>query len=183
MPALQPPPSAAPQAVTALDLLQATPSKSIVTFCQPLDSLLGGGIPCGEVTELCECCPETRNSCHTHEPARTTGGIPGVGKTQLCMQVAADAMVPTSMGGVGGGALYIDTEGSFMVPRQAAIAKALCSHLASMGSKVCSMGPFLRARHFTSAPCAHRSAEATAKQEHMPRACPTCRKCFQTFMS
>jgi RAD51-like protein 2 len=44
--------------------------------------LLGGGIPLGEVTELC--------------------GIPGVGKTQFGMQLALDVQIPESLGGVMG---------------------------------------------------------------------------------
>ena len=35
----------------------------IVTFCQDLDEMLGGGVPLGKITELC--------------------GAPGVGKTQI----------------------------------------------------------------------------------------------------
>ena len=40
---------------TALGMLQEKRLKrqSIVTFCEPLDSMLGSGIPVGEITEIC----------------------------------------------------------------------------------------------------------------------------------
>ena len=63
---------------TALDMLQQ-PNRSILTFCQPLDQVLGGGVPVGEITELC--------------------GSPGSGKTQLSMQLAVDACIPAVFGG------------------------------------------------------------------------------------
>ena len=36
-------------------------------------------------------------------------GVPGVGKTQLGMQLALDVQIPRAFGGVGGQAVYIDT--------------------------------------------------------------------------
>ncbi|GAB4844359.1 DNA repair protein rad51c [Ancistrocladus abbreviatus] len=59
----------------------------ITTSCTDLDSILGGGISCKEVTEL--------------------GGVPGI----------------VDYGGLGGKAVYIDTEGSFMVERVLQIAE------------------------------------------------------------
>ena len=38
---------------TALELLAAARSGCIVTLAQELDTLLGGGIPLGRLTELC----------------------------------------------------------------------------------------------------------------------------------
>jgi RAD51-like protein 2 len=87
------------QSVTALSLiskLKAT-QRTIVTFSRSVDKLLGGGVARGEVTEIC--------------------GLPGVGKTQLCMQLCVDARLPISFGGVAGEAVYIDTEGSFSPER------------------------------------------------------------------
>ncbi len=50
--------------LTALDMLRQEKARQpIVTFCQDLDEMLGGGIPLGKITELC--------------------GAPGVGKTQI----------------------------------------------------------------------------------------------------
>ena len=70
---------------------------SVATFSRDLDDLLGGGVPLGSVTEIC--------------------GPPGVGKTQMCMQVAASAHLPQVFGGAGGACLYVDTEGSFVPMR------------------------------------------------------------------
>ena len=50
--------------ISALDLLKAEQlQKYIVTFCAKFDSMLGGGVPLGRITEIC--------------------GVPGVGKTQF----------------------------------------------------------------------------------------------------
>ena len=69
--------------LTASDILNSQQGSSnacsIVTFCRSLDTLLGGGIPLQQVTEL--------------------AGMPGSGKTQLGMQVAVDAQIPLNMGG------------------------------------------------------------------------------------
>ncbi|KAA0171490.1 hypothetical protein FNF28_00702 [Cafeteria roenbergensis] len=84
--------------VSALSLLEVSKKQPcIVTFCRGIDTLLGGGMPTGEVTEVV--------------------GVPGVGKTQLCTQLAVDASLPKAFGGVDGQTLYIDTEGSFTPDR------------------------------------------------------------------
>lgn len=44
-------------------LLQEQSYGSIVTFCEQLDDMLGGGVPVGKITEFC--------------------GAPGIGKTQI----------------------------------------------------------------------------------------------------
>jgi RAD51-like protein 2 len=77
----------------------------ISTLCHSLDMLLGGGIASGSITEFC--------------------GAPGVGKTQLAMQIAADAVIPKELGGTAGEALFVDTEGSFTRERMAQIASAM----------------------------------------------------------
>ncbi|XP_045913075.1 DNA repair protein RAD51 homolog 3 [Micropterus dolomieu] len=95
--------------LTALELLQKEEeSRSIVTFSSQLDAALGGGLPVGKTTEIC--------------------GAPGVGKTQLCLQLAVDVQVPQCFGGVGGQAVYIDTEGSFVLQRVVDIASAAVQH-------------------------------------------------------
>ncbi|XP_061997956.1 DNA repair protein RAD51 homolog 3 isoform X2 [Rosa rugosa] len=76
----------------------------ITTSCADLDKILGGGINCKEVTEI--------------------GGVPGIGKTQLGIQLAVNVQIPVDCGGLGGKAVYIDTEGSFMVERTLQIAEA-----------------------------------------------------------
>jgi RAD51-like protein 2 len=83
---------------TAAEMLaEETQSTSISTLCRELDIALNGGVRRGDLTEVC--------------------GEPGVGKTQLAMQLSLDVQIPREMGGVGGEALYIDTEGSFSVVR------------------------------------------------------------------
>ncbi|CAL5331423.1 unnamed protein product [Camellia sinensis] len=79
-------------------------SRCITTSCADLDNILGGGINCKEVTEI--------------------GGVPGIGKTQLGIQLAVNVQIPVDCGGLGGKAIYIDTEGSFMVERALQIAEA-----------------------------------------------------------
>ncbi|XP_007190362.2 DNA repair protein RAD51 homolog 3 isoform X2 [Balaenoptera acutorostrata] len=95
---------------TALELLEQEHTQSfIITFCSALDNILGGGIPLTKTTEIC--------------------GAPGVGKTQLCMQLAVDVQIPECFGGVEGEAVFIDTEGSFMVDRVVDLANACIQHL------------------------------------------------------
>uniref|UniRef100_F6XLK2 DNA repair protein RAD51 homolog 3 n=2 Tax=Ornithorhynchus anatinus TaxID=9258 RepID=F6XLK2_ORNAN len=95
---------------TALELLEQEHTQGfIITFCSALDNILGGGIPLTKTTEIC--------------------GGPGVGKTQLCIQLAVDVQIPECFGGVAGEAVFIDTEGSFLVDRVEAIATACIQHL------------------------------------------------------
>ena len=89
---------------------------AVVTFCKDLDDMLGGGIAIGEVTELCGC--------------------PGIGKTQICIQLCASVQIPRVFGGVDGSALYIDTEGSFMAERVHEVAEATVRHL-NLVSRTC----------------------------------------------
>jgi len=83
--------------------------KHIVTFCRPIDDLIGGGIALGEVTEI--------------------AGMPGTGKTQLATQLSVLARLPHIYGGVEGKTLYVDAEGSFLAERAHSMAKALCHHV------------------------------------------------------
>ncbi|NXM10314.1 RA51C protein, partial [Ploceus nigricollis] len=94
---------------TALELLEEEQTQGfIITFCSALDNILGGGVQLTKITEIC--------------------GAPGVGKTQLCMQLAVDVQIPECFGGVAGEAVFIDTEGSFMVDRVVDIAAACVQH-------------------------------------------------------
>ncbi|XP_018102394.1 DNA repair protein RAD51 homolog 3 isoform X2 [Xenopus laevis] len=94
---------------TALDLLVQEQSQGfIITFCSALDEILGGGVPVAKVTEIC--------------------GAPGVGKTQLCMQLAVDVQIPECFGGVAGETVFIDTECSFQLERLMDIANACLLH-------------------------------------------------------
>lgn len=97
-------------AKTAWDLLcEEKTMKRIITFSEDLDVILGGGICPKEVTEV--------------------GGVPGIGKTQLGIQVAINVQIPVEFGWLGGQAIYIDTEGSFMVERVCQIAEACIEKL------------------------------------------------------
>ncbi|XP_078404332.1 DNA repair protein RAD51 homolog 3 [Cetorhinus maximus] len=94
---------------TALELLEQEHSQgSIVTFCSALDEILGGGVPIGKIVEIC--------------------GAPGVGKTQLSIQLVVDAQIPECFGGLDGESVYIDTEGSFIVDRVTDVAHAAVHH-------------------------------------------------------
>ena len=84
-------------------------ARRIITFSRDLDGVLGGGVPMGQITEFC--------------------GVPGVGKTQMGIQLAINTALPPAFHGIGGEAVYIDTEGSFMVERCLQMATALCRHL------------------------------------------------------
>ncbi|XP_075051171.1 DNA repair protein RAD51 homolog 3 isoform X2 [Mixophyes fleayi] len=94
---------------TALELLEQEQAQgSVITFCSVLDEVLGEGVQLRKITEIC--------------------GPPGVGKTQLCMQLAVDVQIPECFGGVDGETVYIDTENSFMVERLVDIANACVLH-------------------------------------------------------
>lgn len=56
-------------------------------------------------------------------------GEPGIGKTQFGIQIAVNAHIPEAYGGANGHAIYIDTEGSFMVERVVEMADALVEHV------------------------------------------------------
>ena len=45
------------------------------------------------------------------------------------MQIAVDVQIPTAFKGVGGHALYIDTEGSFLAERLAQMAGTVATHI------------------------------------------------------
>ena len=95
---------------SALSLLQEErASRRIMTFSRELDDLLGGGVTLKQLTEF--------------------AGAPGVGKTQLAMQLALNVQIPAAFGGVGGRAAYVDSEGSFLAPRCLQMAEALVSYL------------------------------------------------------
>ena len=100
---------------TAASILSAQNNKSglrtrpIISFAQTIDSLLGGGFQPKEVTEIV--------------------GMPGVGKSQLAMQLCVDTRLPKLFGGVEGNSVYIDSEGSFSPERCVDMANALLDHL------------------------------------------------------
>lgn len=81
----------------------------IITLSPDLDRVLGGGIPSGQITEFC--------------------GAPGVGKTQIGMQLCVNVQLPKVFGGNEGETIYIDTEGSFSAERCMQMAHAFVKHL------------------------------------------------------
>jgi|TARA_B100001142_G_scaffold328419_1_gene388465 RAD51-like protein 2 len=102
-------------AKSASELLREETGKlPIYTFSSELDALLGGGVAAGEITELCGC--------------------PGIGKTQMCVQLCASVQIPHAFGGYDGEAVYVDTEGSFMAERAEEIAEATARHLRSVSN-------------------------------------------------
>ena len=96
---------------TALEILKKTQdSYGVFTMVRRLDEFFGGGIPMGKITEFC--------------------GAPGLGKTQLGIQLAVNVNIPTCLDGPAGHCIYIDTEGSFMAHRAAEIAEAMVETIA-----------------------------------------------------
>jgi RAD51-like protein 2 len=109
---------------TAHELSQPASSSSqgIVTFSQAVDVLLAGGrsgvplgVPLGRITELV--------------------GAPGVGKTQMAMQLALDVQLPAELGGCEGAAVYLDAEGAVSPARLRAMAAAVEAHMARFVEK------------------------------------------------
>ena len=75
------------------------------TGLRDLDHALGGGLGAGSIVEAV--------------------GETGVGKSQLAMSMAARAPLPAVRGGLGGGVLFVDTEGKFSPSRLCEIATNL----------------------------------------------------------
>lgn len=95
---------------SALDLLQRAQEQAPLAIpCQALSALLGNAVRpgSGRILEIC--------------------GLPGSGKTQLCLQICASAQI---LGGFGeeqqgyAEAVYVDAEGSFMARRYAQVCRA-----------------------------------------------------------
>lgn len=98
---------------------------SATTFCRSLDGLLGGSGPQrGEVTEVC--------------------GPPGVGKTQLLMQLAVSCTLPVVFGGLGGSCIFLDTEGSFSAVRFRQMVSAAVSRVTSISSSLEPSAPHVK---------------------------------------
>ena len=83
--------------------LETEEAPRLTTGLRALDELLQGGLRSGDIYEFI--------------------GEFGAGKTQLCHQLAVTVQLPPEMGGVGGKALYIDTEGTFSPGRIESIAE------------------------------------------------------------
>ncbi|CAI5763825.1 repair RAD51 homolog 2 isoform X2 [Podarcis lilfordi] len=72
-------------------------SAFLPTTLGDLDKILHGGIACGSLTEIT--------------------GPSGCGKTQFCIMMSLLATFPTSLGGLDGAVIYIDTESAFSAER------------------------------------------------------------------
>lgn len=91
--------------VPAIEALRKRQSMArCTTGSEALDSLLGGGVETQAITELY--------------------GDFGSGKTQICHTLCCTCQYPPQKGGLGGGAIYIDTEGTFRPERICQIAEA-----------------------------------------------------------
>ncbi|XP_024530341.1 DNA repair protein RAD51 homolog 2-like isoform X2 [Selaginella moellendorffii] len=94
--------SVCPPFKTVLSIVQMRSKNEVAmghlsTTLKLLDDALCGGIPSGVITELV--------------------GPPGIGKTQLCLTLSIQTVIPTSFGGLGGSVVYIDTERKFSTTR------------------------------------------------------------------
>lgn len=143
--------SSAEQPVSVLQIIEDECDVShIVTFCKSLDDLLGGGIPLCAITEI--------------------SGTPGIGKTQLCLQACVSVQLPSSVGGVGGEAVFIDTEGSFTVGRLKDMATSAVHHVQTIGSDCVDLSGFtvesiLKGIHYFRC---HSYIEVLAVIRHIP---------------
>jgi len=77
----------------------------LTTGSKALDQLLGGGLETQTITEFY--------------------GEYGSGKSQICHQLCVNVQLPPERGGLGGGALYIDTENTFRTERIVQMARHL----------------------------------------------------------
>jgi DNA repair protein RadA len=77
--------------------------EKLTTGSRALDALLGGGLETQSITEIY--------------------GEFGTGKSQICHELCVRVQLPREQGGLGGGALYIDTENTFRPERIVQIAK------------------------------------------------------------
>lgn len=77
----------------------------LTTGSKAMDEILGGGLETQTITEFY--------------------GEYGSGKSQLCHQMCVNVQLPPEKGGLGGGALYIDTENTFRTERIVQMAQHL----------------------------------------------------------
>ncbi|CAJ1840520.1 unnamed protein product [Sphenostylis stenocarpa] len=79
-------------------------SEKCTVGCPVLDRCLGGGVPCHSITEFV--------------------GESGSGKTQLCLQLALSAQLPSSRGGLSASSIFIHTEFPFPFRRLRHLSRA-----------------------------------------------------------
>ena len=94
----------------ALSMYEEERAEQRISTCAgELDRLLAGGVQLQKLSEF--------------------SGVPGVGKTQLAMQLALAVQLPEALNGLDGDTIYIDTEGSFFAPRCLAMAESLLAQI------------------------------------------------------
>lgn len=92
--------------ITARELYeQRKNAMKLTTGCKVLNELLDGGVETQAIVELI--------------------GEYGTGKSQICMMLSATCQLPRERGGLEGGVLFIDTEGTFSPNRVYAMAQGL----------------------------------------------------------
>lgn len=103
--------------VTAKDLAEIRSSIGrITTGSKALDAMIGGGIETQSIIEFF--------------------GEYGSGKSQLCHQLCVNVQLPVERGGLGGAALYIDTENTFRIERIEQMARHLGLDFDDVASKI-----------------------------------------------
>ncbi|KAL5009265.1 hypothetical protein ScPMuIL_014846 [Solemya velum] len=96
----------AAQPITGYELLKMREERHSNFFplsLLDLDEVLHGGLPMGTITEIT--------------------GPSGCGKTQFCVMLSVLATLPTSMGGLEGAVIYLDTESAFSAERLVEVAR------------------------------------------------------------
>uniref|UniRef100_A0A0E0L0Q9 Rad51-like C-terminal domain-containing protein n=1 Tax=Oryza punctata TaxID=4537 RepID=A0A0E0L0Q9_ORYPU len=107
-------------AQNAWDMLSDEQSRRhINTGSADLNNILGGGIHCKDVTEIDGDCPNQQS-----QESVKLNWI-----TFVSIQLAINVQIPVEYGGLCGKAVYIDTEGSFMVERVYQIAEGCISDI------------------------------------------------------
>ncbi|CAG8574359.1 4165_t:CDS:2 [Ambispora leptoticha] len=86
---------------TALNLIFHHEQRFLTTTDEILDQVLGGGILSRGITEIVA----KKQKCSA------------VGKTQLCLQLCLAVQLPKELGGLGGGAVYLHSDGVFPARR------------------------------------------------------------------
>nr|XP_056706811.1 DNA repair protein RAD51 homolog 2 [Euleptes europaea] len=94
-------------------------SAFLPTTLEDLDKILHGGIACGSLTEV--------------------AGPSGCGKTQFCIMLSFLTTLPSSMGGLDGAVIYIDTESAFSAERLIEMAQHRFPHYFATKEKLTSM--------------------------------------------
>ena len=129
--------------------LLALQQQRVSTGCPQLDEVLGGGLPCGSLTEVTgelkeQCvigaaqappatgCRWRRRAApwphcrrRARRPPPDLAGEAAASKPQLCLQLLLSVQLPQQYGGLGGSAVYVYTEGEPATRRLHQLAQGL----------------------------------------------------------